>query len=227
MTSDESRADGDSDTRQGAPVPRCVKILILGLVVGVIAGCGTGDGVDGAGSSGFDLVFESLVGYPWEEAGSHGLSEGAVSILAEARSRGYVTLSDLEQATQLTFACFDDAGIPWSRVWGTEYMGLPTIEFTFHAPVGTEEGDMEWFLLAQKCQDDNNLVVQTLYENQPDSLEMQGIWFDQNRRETVRRCLIDRGIVVADDADLAWFMHSSKEYLDVFGDSTCLELIVG
>jgi len=197
------------------------------LMISLMTGCQADAGNNGGQEAEFDATFETLIGYPWQDVGTVGLSDGAIAILAEARANGLVTLSDLEQATQLTFECFDSVGIPWSRNGGTEYLGLPTVEYTFRAPVGTEEGDMSWFPLAQACQDANSLVVQTLYENQPHSVDRQQQWFEERRQADAVACLEDAGVTIDEGADFLWFVTAGWDLYNETGDSTCLELIVG
>lgn len=202
-----------------------VHILMAALAAILIVGC-TSQGPNlEAQREAFIASFEAATGFPLSEAEENGIAPETRQVLERAVERAVLTPTDLNDAIENTLACFDDAGIPWERIYVEDHWGQPVHDFTFRAPPGSEDND-SWWLIADKCQASHSMFVQAVYDNQPNAVESRATWFE-SRQADVDECLDSHGTIAPAGADFDTYVTVAKELLDATGESTCLELLMG
>ena len=140
--------------------------------------------------SGYEVTFITYIDYLIESAHNQGASSTQLAILDAARESCDVTFKDLDRATQDTFACFEAAGIDYSRSVSD---GLDaTITYSFSPPNGDPS-------VADSCILKYSQFVEMAWNSRPAALEADDAVVLAHRNELVA-CLRKRGAEVEDDA---------------------------
>lgn len=145
------------------------------------------------------------------EAREYGVSDAQLEILERAGARGEVTLSDVREAIDNTFACFDEQKIWHSSQQHTTFMGHEQLSYSYGAPPGYEDDDPTWLALAEACVASNSGVVEMLYQTLPSVALRQEQWFVDNVRDDVSECLARYGVTAPTGADSTWYWMAVTE----------------
>jgi len=157
----------------------------------------------------FREFYESLsAGAPIEDARDLGVSDAQAEILERAAERGEISLSDLREAIDSTFACFEEHGIRHSSKQHKSYMGQEQITYSYSAPPGVDENDPVWLALADECMSTNSGMIEMLYQMQPSGVLAQEQWFAENLRDEVAECLARYGVTAPEGADSNWYSRA-------------------
>ncbi|MBN2177675.1 MAG: hypothetical protein JW722_08500 [Demequinaceae bacterium] len=140
-------------------------------------------------------------------------NEHQLGILERAGRNGQVTFNDVIEATDSTFACFDNNGIVnWSQ-WWTRPDGLPMLVYSYVQPDSMTTEQFE--VVAANCMESNSLYVEGVYQLQPAAVELEEAHFDE-RRPLILECLRENGVVIDDDATQDEVFEAASRL--IFGD---------
>ena len=146
-----------------------------------------------------------------DAAREYGAADAQLEILERAVARGEVTLGDLREAIDNTFACFEEHKIWHSSQQHNTYMGHEQLTYSYGAPPGYDDDDPTWLALADACVAKNSSIVEMLYQTLPSVALHQEQWFVDNLRDDVSECLARYGVTAPAGADSAWYWRAVTE----------------
>jgi|GEM_PF-3083910 len=175
-----------------------------------LAACASPE-IETSGAAQFRAFYEDLTGTPVEDAREFGLSDAQAEILERAAARGEVTLGDLREAIDNSFACFDE-----HRIWHTPqqvvtYMGQDEIQYSVGPPPGVDDEDSAWLALVDACTAAQSDMIDELYQLQPTVEGSQEQWFAENLRDDLAACLARHGVTAPEGADMLWYSQAATD----------------
>ena len=158
-------------------------------------------------------------------AREYGVSDAQLEILERALARGEVTLGDLREAIDNTFACFEEHGITHSSQQMNTYLGHSQVSYSFGAPPGFEDDDPAWLALAEACMSNNSSVIENLYQTLPSVELLQQQFFVENMRDDLSACLARFGVTAPAGADIVWYSEATGKLVESAGTEECAGLM--